>query len=557
MWSFGILSLLLGSSLFADSLLASAAASVTATFNNNVQYKFDTDGNAIDSTSGKIDFFNGAYVWYGLSFGCGEEFCGIKSWTSTDLQNWHANGYLFDPNTTEIKAFCSTPLSGNCGRPHIVYSEATSTYVLWVNANSPGYAVFTSSSPTSGYVLNPGRALVGYQPPGPFQAGDFSVAVVNGTGYLAYSLIDFTTTGASIWPPFLQSIYFQQLTPDLLNTTGNVSHVVTPANDLVDFEAESPDIFKRGDYYYITASNTCGFCTGTLLIFYRSKSPMGPWTRQIISADTCGGQTTGVLTLPNPNAPLDYTKSSYMHQADLVRTSPLAGTRQAAHAHQFQLLNFLKDGSVADLDCSVLKSVSVPIVAGTLPNTTYTGLALKATDSSGVCPDQKYTPDCNLPDYQLYQTFSTSKSGTLKSVDVNVAGDAPTGNLTITVFRFQNNTNFYTPRYVWETLATRDVIPSEISQAFESVTVPVLNATVKAGDRIGIALVSGSITPMCTMLTNTTNPGAMLPAQGQVPGGDRNLFAIGANQVSLRGKEGKTPPMMVLPGELRWFATIE
>lgn len=62
MWSFGILSLLLGSSLFADSLLASAAASVTATFNNNVQYKFDTDGNAIDSTSGKIDFFNGAYV---------------------------------------------------------------------------------------------------------------------------------------------------------------------------------------------------------------------------------------------------------------------------------------------------------------------------------------------------------------------------------------------------------------------------------------------------------------------------------------------------------------
>ena len=39
-----------------------AASSVSATFNNGIQFQFDTDGNAIDSTSGKIDFLNGEYV---------------------------------------------------------------------------------------------------------------------------------------------------------------------------------------------------------------------------------------------------------------------------------------------------------------------------------------------------------------------------------------------------------------------------------------------------------------------------------------------------------------
>jgi hypothetical protein len=131
-----------------------------------------------------------------------------------------------------------------------------------VNQGIPGYVLFTSPNPISGYTLEADRALLGFQPPGPFQGGDFSVQTINGTGYIAYSLIDFSTVGASIWPPFLQSIYVQQLTPDMRNTTGEATHVISAAGDLVDFEAESPDIFQRGDYYYITASNTCGFCTG-------------------------------------------------------------------------------------------------------------------------------------------------------------------------------------------------------------------------------------------------------------------------------------------------------
>jgi hypothetical protein len=37
----------------------------------------------------------------------------------------------------------------------------------------------------------------------------------------------------------------------------------------------------------------------------------------------------------------------------------------------------------------------------------------------------------------------------------------------------------------------------------------------------------------------------------------RTLFAIGANQVSLRGNEGKTPPVVVMvEQEIKWYAIV-
>ena len=72
-----------------------------------------------------------------------------------------------------------------------------------MQAHMPSYAVFTSDSPTNGYTLLDKRLLVGTQPPAT-HAGDFSTAVIDGVGYLTYSLIDFKTTGALIWPPFCQ-----------------------------------------------------------------------------------------------------------------------------------------------------------------------------------------------------------------------------------------------------------------------------------------------------------------------------------------------------------------
>ncbi|KAL2074477.1 hypothetical protein VTL71DRAFT_8255 [Oculimacula yallundae] len=529
----------------------SAAPSVSTTFSNAIQYQFDTDGNAIDLTSGKVDWLGGAYVWYGLHFGCGKEFCGVATYSSADLQTWHYNGLLFDPEIPEIKALCSARLSGNCGRPHIIYSATNKEFVLWVDAKTPGYAIFTSKSPIGGFIHCQDRALVGYQPTNSSKAGDFSVHVIDGTGYIAYSLIDFSSLGASIWPPFLQSIYVQKLTPDMHNTTGTAYQVITNS-DLVDMEAESPDIFKRGDYFYITSSNTCGFCTGTLLVVYRSKTISGPWKRQIISADTCGGQTTGVLTLPTP----DGGPSTYIHSADLFRTAPISGTRTAAHGHQFQKLEFNTDGSLKDLDCSLAKSVTVSLIPGTGVPDTKNGRAISATDGSG--ETGFYSVSCNLPSSQLYQTWESSKSGNLTEVGINMAGTALTSALTVIVFRYDNDTNFFTPGYVWETLMTFTPDPANVSQALQVVRVPVRKA-VKRGDKLGFALSAHGTAPMCTLVKGSGDVARYHNPQdvyGRRNGNGRTLFANGPGQVSLRGKDGKTPPVQALDYELKWYAIV-
>jgi hypothetical protein len=466
---------------------------------------------------------------------------------------WSYNGYLFDANTAEISTLCA--MSGNCGRPHIVYSSSTQTYVLWVNAGSPGYVIFTSATPTSGYVLSPDRALISNQT-STTQGGDFSVAIINGTGYLAYALIDFSTLGASIWPPFQQSLWLQPLTSSLTNTTGTASHIISGAGDLVDFTAESPDIFVRGDYYYVSASNTCGFCDGTLLVVSRSTSPAGPWTRQILSSDTCGGQTTGVLTLPSTSSD---SEANYLHQADLFSSAPIYGTRTAAHGHQFQALDFNSDGSIQDLNCTDSRSVTLQIVSGNV--TSSTGLAVTATDGSGQV-DAAYSPECLLPRYALYQTWTSSKTGNLAEVGVNVAGDNPTGPLSAIVFRYGNETELLTAGYVWETLGNATVEAAEISQAFEVVRVQV-GAQVKAGDKLGIALSTISVTSLCVLVTGNvedsdlTNGVDGIDSDTGATYGNKMLFANGVGQVSPRGSDGTKSPVVVLPGEIKWYATTD
>lgn len=103
---------------------------------------------------------------------------------------------------------------------------------------------------------------------------------------------------------------------------------------------------------------------------------------------------------------------------------------------------------------------------------------------------------------------------------------------------------------IWETLASISIPPASISQALKVVRVPV-DIRVEENDRLGIALVSESITPMCTMVRNSTDVIFDLDSN------TRTLFAIGANQVSLRGKEGKMPPLVVMAGqEIKWYAIV-
>ena len=322
------------------------------TFDNNRRLLFDVDGDQIDAYGSKVNYFNGTYYLYGNSFSIEGVAFGIKSYSSVDLQDWKYEGFLFDPFSPTSP--CNA--AGGCGRPHILYNSNSSQYVLWANAGSSGYQVATSDSPSGPFTFLPNTAAIDPQFDG-LQPADFTVETFGSKALLVFSALNFRDPRAgSIWPPIFQTLHISELTDEYLNTT-RVSYPVTSAAfDLIDQEAESPDIFTRNGYYYVSASNTCGYCNGSIGLLYRSKSIQGPWTRQIIAGYSCEGQVEGVLPLTDPKSG---SVTDVWHS-----TSVPGGPRTGFGGHIFQPLRFNNDGSVQDLDCSTQAKFSVNFERG-------------------------------------------------------------------------------------------------------------------------------------------------------------------------------------------------
>ncbi|KAK4056108.1 hypothetical protein OIO90_002839 [Microbotryomycetes sp. JL221] len=543
---------------FATALVSAAPRQVQVTLDGQQKYFFDTDGNAIDSTSGKVDYINGVYSWIGVISGtCGRSYCGIGSWTSQDLSQWQYQGLLYDPQAPENAAVCNQ--FGNCGRPKVLYNASTKKYVLYMFSGQPGLVVFTSDKLSSGYVYV-GRSLSAFQPPG-FQSWDHSLAKLDNKAYVIHSSFDLPRTIqgiSSIWPPFLMSVYIEELTADYLNTTGTYSAVTLPENPapisessivndrskLVDALVEAPDLFKRGDQYYLIGSQICSFCNSTGTLVYRSKSLKGPWQRQNVNDITCGGQAMGIFKLPGST---DSKKATYLYQADLFSTSPVSSSTTAAHGHGFWVLDFNSDGSVKDIDCNAKQYKFTIPAAAAAP--APSGRALSATDGSG--EKGRYLPSSDIPGSTYFQTWTSSKGGNLQEIGVNVAALAPLANLTITVFRYKNKNDIFNPLFKWEELATTRVgLSVKLVESFASVQVPV-NKQVKKGDllgfSIGVGLREGSgRTPPYHILVR--NDGASK---------DHSLYALYRGGVSALGKDFKTGPVYELKGkELKWHAIV-
>ena len=375
------------------SLLSFSHAS-SIVFTNTRRLLFDVDGNQIDAYGSKVQFFNGSYYLYGNSFSTTGVAFGIKSYSSVDLEHWAYEGFLFDPSSP------NSPCNGlgGCGRPHIIYHAESSQYILWANAGSEGYQVATSSSPSGPFTFLPNPATIDPKFDG-LQPADFTVELLpNGKAFLVFSALNFRDPRAgSIWPPIFQTLHISELTPDYLNTTAISYPVASPAFDLIDQETESPDIFLRGGVYYIVASNTCGYCNGSIGLVYRSKSIRGPWTRQIISGYSCDGQVEGVLSL----------KGSGMTNYVWHSTSVPGGPKVGFGGHIFQPLKFHPDGSVADLDCSVDAQFSVNFKsgAGAVASGAATVAVLSTPLDAAVC-----CSTCSLRGY-----FTNLRNSTLPS----------------------------------------------------------------------------------------------------------------------------------------------
>lgn len=418
------------------------ATDVQVTLSNSEPFKTDSNGaGPLDVAFGPIFELNGTYRWIGASQTyalCADNpppgVCGLRSYQSTDLMTWNDEGIFADVADPQFKDFLG-PNGLGLGRPHIIYNGMTQSYVLWANTEG-AFTTWTAPAPLGPYTL---KGPVS-RPQNVIFAGDFTVRNVSGSGWISYSAFNFSAAG-TIWPPFNQVQILQELTEDYTNFTGTQYGITSSADDEVDRSTEAADLFERNGYVYWTGSATCGNCNDGILITYRTKDiRSNVWTRQIISGDTCGGQTEGVLVASN-----DAGEKTYIHSADLWRGD---GTLRL-HGKNVQPLYFNDDGSFQDLDCSPNRTFSFTVSKGAGPDSS--GKSPSFTDGSD--PNQLYTYTCDLYEYNFYQTWQSSKGGMLKEVGVNLGALNTTTPIQLGIYNFTSNSDFLTPcKHMWTCL---------------------------------------------------------------------------------------------------------
>lgn len=250
----------------------SAVSAAQITFTNTKRYLFDTDGKQIDAYGSKVSNFNGSYYLYGNSFSTTGVANGVKAYRSADLNNWQFLGNILSPALTQT---CTMGIGG-CGRPHMLHKGMTSRYILWLNVGSDGYVVATASSSSGPFSALASNAVLDPQFKA-LQPADFAIEANGTDAYLVFSALNFRIPDAgSIWPPIAQTLHISPLNAEYTNTTGISYPIASSANDLVDNETESPDLAFYNEYLYVSASNTCGYCNGSIGLMYRSKSIKGP-----------------------------------------------------------------------------------------------------------------------------------------------------------------------------------------------------------------------------------------------------------------------------------------
>lgn len=381
--------------------------------------RFDAAGDAVDAHDGEIAYFQGTYYLYGTSYDCGfawqnkkAPFCGFKVYSSPDLVTWTDKGYLFDAQTPVWQTRCNGNTYG-CFRPHVVFNQKTSQYVLWINVydNKVGFRVFTSPSPMGPFkeVAEPTLAMDSNAPVAGLNNGDHDTFVDDdGTAYLAYT--DWRAKG---------SVVIEQLTPDYLSGTNRFVRGVTGAR------TEAPALFKRRGIYYVTYSDpNCGYCSGTGTSYRTASSPLGPWSGGIkISQNSCGGQPSFVSTVKLG------ADSLFLYGSDLWNN----GARNEALANYYWApLAFNDDGSIKPMAC--LQAYAVPNGSGQANKQKPAAVAAASGPAAG--PTPPYVIECAVTDKQAQsQSFVAAQTGLLSRMAITTfKKDNPDAALQIAIF---------------------------------------------------------------------------------------------------------------------------
>jgi hypothetical protein len=368
--------------------------------------RFDVEGNALDAHEGQLQRFGETYYLYGTSYDCrfvwqerGTPFCGFKVYSSPDLVHWTDRGFLFDARTPVWQARCDGATFG-CYRPHVAYNPRRQRYVLWINGYDAGvgFHVFQSESPLGPFVeaATPKLAVNDGLPPG-VNNGDHDLFVdEDGQAYLAYT--DWKRQG---------DIVVERLDEDYLSGTGRFARLGVTGS-------EGPALFRREGRYYLTLTDhTCANCT-TGTGYMTAADPLGPWTGRDgapinLSADSCGGPSAAVATLPGRDGPL------FLLQSDLWQPGDRS---QALANHYWGPLSFAPDGAIERLRCQ--PTVELELTAG------QPGAAPLRAHVDQTSGSEGFRLECDIGRVQRLQTFTAGRSGRLARVGVTTFARGPT-----------------------------------------------------------------------------------------------------------------------------------
>jgi len=274
------------------------AASTGATTGgvDNTQVTHDSLGQRVDAHDGDLlQVADGTIYAYGTAYGCGfrlgvsSAYCGVRVYSSRDLQTWTPAGavggqYAFDHLTPDWQTRCSPPGAYGCYRPHVVQRPADGKFVMWLNtAGDGGYKVLIADAPGGPFVDTGIVPNLAVKPPtGGLRYGDEDLTVgPDGVGWVSYT---------AIWPlTNRHDIVVERLDPSLTTGTGAS---VSLGLDLV----EAPGLFlaPTGKWEMIYSDPAKPYLvTGTSIM--DAPSPLGPWTGpRTLNANSCGGQPAGV-----------------------------------------------------------------------------------------------------------------------------------------------------------------------------------------------------------------------------------------------------------------------
>ena len=284
---------------------------VRTTAVDNTTVTFDVLGQRIDAHDGDLlQTPDGTIYLYGTAYGCGfrlmtpgTSWCGVRVYTTRDLQTWTPAGgvggmYALDHLDGDWQSVCAPPAYG-CYRPHVVQRPSDGVYVMWLNTHGDaGYRILTSATPGGPFVDTGIIPTLAVQPPtGGLRYGDMDVTIApDGRGYLTYT---------TIWPGTNEhTLVIEQLDPTL--TTGTGRHVVIDAHPGVDL-IEAPGLFYGPNgAWYLTYSDPARpyLVTGTGIVNgpRNTPDPIGAWSfpRSLI-ASSCSGQPSGVWPIRGPS----------------------------------------------------------------------------------------------------------------------------------------------------------------------------------------------------------------------------------------------------------------